>query len=42
MAVEKRDAGNDDNGERETNDPAGKESLHFSILTQALVFLRRR
>jgi hypothetical protein len=42
VAVKKCDGGDGDNGNRETHCSAGEESLHFSILTHAFVFLRRR
>jgi two-component system, OmpR family, sensor histidine kinase KdpD len=35
MTAEKRDAGDDSDGQSETECPAGEKSLHFSILTQA-------
>jgi hypothetical protein len=42
VAVKKGDAGDDDNGDRETDSAAGEISLHFSILTQAFDLPRRR
>jgi hypothetical protein len=42
VAVEKRNAGDDGDGQCETKRPAGQESLHFPILAQARDLPRRR
>ena len=42
MAVEKRDAGDDGDGQSKTKCPPGQESLHFPILAQAFDLPRRR
>jgi hypothetical protein len=42
MAVEKSDAGDEDDGQREAKCSPGEKSLHSSILTQALDLPRRR